>query len=167
MSIVGYDFLPELRNIHKEDKIVICSGSFDIIHAGHVLFFEDCKKYGDILVTVLAGDAILKKIKGSERPIIPQMARLKHLDSLKPIDYTVLDDFSQDYDDPLYAIKHAISLLKPDFYVINEDAFDIESRIKFCEKYGTKLEILSRTCPKDFENISTSSIIQKIKNLRY
>jgi cytidyltransferase-like protein len=166
MAIIDYKDLPKLREKHKDNKIVICSGSFDIIHAGHVLFFEDCKKYGDFLVTVLAGDAILRKLKGSQRPIIPQGARLKHLDSLKPIDYTVLDDFSQDYDNPLYAIECAIELLKPDIYVINEDAFDISSRRKFCEKYGTRLELLSRNCPEDFDKISTSGIIQKIKNLK-
>jgi rfaE bifunctional protein nucleotidyltransferase chain/domain len=166
MTIISYNNLPELREKHKDDKIVICSGSFDMIHAGHVLFLEDCKKFGDFLVTVVAGDAILRKLKGSQRPIIPQEARIKLLDSLKPIDYTVLDDFSQKNDNPLYAIEYAIELLKPDVYVINTDAFDIPSRRKFCEKYGTRLELLSRTCPEDFEKISTSGIIQKIKNLR-
>jgi cytidyltransferase-like protein len=165
MTVISYNDLPKIREKHKDDKIVVCSGSFDIIHAGHVLFFEDCKKFGDYLVTVVAGDAILRKLKGHQRPIIPQGARVKHLDSLKPIDYTVLDDFSQDYDNPLYAIEYAIELLKPDVYVINEDAFDIPSREKFCKKFGTRLELLSRTCPEDFEGISTSKIINKIKGL--
>lgn len=165
MTVITYKDLPKIREKHKDSKIVVCSGSFDIIHAGHILFFEDCKKFGDFLVTVVAGDEILKKIKGPQRPIITQAARIKHLDSLKPIDYTVLDDFSQNYDNPLYAIEYAIELLKPDVYVINKDAFDIPSRKKFCKKLGTRLELLSRTCPKNFEGISTSKIINKIRSL--
>ena len=45
------------------EKIVFCSGSFDLVHAGHVLFFEDCKKIGEILVVGVGGDAIIKKTK--------------------------------------------------------------------------------------------------------
>jgi FAD synthetase len=165
MTRITYQDLPRIRTEHSEDKIVICSGSFDIIHAGHVLFFEDCKKLGSPLVTIVAGDEILKKNKG--RGIIPEEARIKLIDSLKPIDYTVLDDFSQSSDNLYYAIEYAIELLRPDIYVVNDDASNLSYRRKFSERLGVRLEVLPRNCPESFGKISTSKIIERIQDLNY
>lgn len=50
MSIIAPESLADLRRqpALQGKKIGFCSGSFDLTHAGHVLFFEDCKKHVDI-----------------------------------------------------------------------------------------------------------------------
>ena len=166
MTIITYKDFPALREQHKSDKLVICSGSFDLVHAGHVLFFEDCKELGNKLVTIVAGDKITKKVRGEDRPILNEHVRLKMIDSLKPVDYVVLDDFSHNQDNDLYAIELAIEQLHPDVYVINSDTFDIPYRQALCNKHGLELQILKRTCPKEFDNISTTKIIEKIRGYR-
>ena len=55
--------------------------------------------------------------------------------------------------------------LKPDIYAVNSDAFDIPKRKRIMNELGIRIEILERTCPAEFENISTTKVIEKIKTL--
>lgn len=157
--------LEKLREKHWDEKIVFCSGSFDLIHGGHVLFFEDCKKYGDQLVVMIASDKVLKQNKGVERPVINQHVRLKLIDSLRPVDYCLLDETLTPDTHPLSIIDSILGELRPDVYVINEDAFDIPYREKIAVKHGVRLVILKRDAPPEFEGISSTQIVEKLKRL--
>lgn len=163
MICKSYKNLRNIRKKHKNEKIVFCSGCFDLTHAGHVLFFEDCKKRGDVLVVGVGNDYILGINKGRNRPILNQCVRLKLIDSLKPVDYCFLDESYQE-NHPLDIVEGAFKNLEPNIYIINEDASDISYRKRLALKYRTKMVILKRSCPPEFEDISTSKIIKKIKS---
>ncbi|MEK7825315.1 MAG: adenylyltransferase/cytidyltransferase family protein, partial [Nitrospirota bacterium] len=62
--------LEEKKGLGK--KIVFTNGCFDILHIGHVLYLEEAKGLGDILVVAINSDSSVKKIKGAGRPIVPQ-----------------------------------------------------------------------------------------------
>jgi cytidyltransferase-like protein len=161
MKLENYDELRALRENHKDKKIVFCSGTFDLTHAGHAVFFENCKKLGDILVVGIGGDSITKARKGDVRPIFNEAARLKMVDSLKPVDFTLLDNVS-DKEHKLRLLDVVFEKLKPDVYVVREDAFDMEYRRKLCEDKGTELVVLGELS-KEFADLSTTSIIEKLK----
>ena len=165
MSIIDGKELSSIREKHKDEKIVFCSGSFDLTHAGHVLFFEDCKKYGDILVVMVGNDSILRIYKGAERPVLNQHIRLKMVSSIKSVTYALLDQnlLSTDL---LSGLNSVFSTLKPDYYVITTDAFDIPKRRELLKSSPTKLVILERACPPEVEAISTTKIIEKIKSIK-
>lgn len=165
MAILTLEDLPNIRKKYKNEKIVFCSGTFDLTHAGHILFFEDCKKLGDVLIVGVGGDKITKKRKGDERPIFNENIRIKTVDSFKPADYTIIDNLSSE-ENKLFFLNAIFEKLHPDIYAINEEAFDIPYRESLCKKFGIKLEILNRACPEEFDEISTSNIINKIKKLR-
>lgn len=165
MICAGYKYLPDIRKRYKNKKIVFCSGSFDLTHAGHVLFFEDCKKYGDILVVGIGSDKLIKTFKDGKRPILNNHLRLKMVDSLKPVDVVFLNQ-SKTTEHPQTINEAAFRNLKPDIYVINKDASDIPYRKAMAKKFGVKLVISDRRCPKEFENISTTKIIDKINNIK-
>jgi len=133
-------------------------------HAGHILFLEDCKRLRDLLVVGVGSDLMLKANKGGNRPILNQEIRLKTLDSFKPVDYCFIDSLSKP-EAPLFILSFIFEKLKPDIYVVNEDVFDIKYREKISSKFNVQLVGLKRSCPEEFENISTSKIIQKIQNL--
>jgi cytidyltransferase-like protein len=166
MSHIKFNELEEIREKHKGQKIVFCSGCFDLTHAGHALFLEDCKKYGDILVVMVGADAVVKHNKSSERPIINEHLRLKMIDSLKPVDYAFLDYLPSEIPHPLHIVDTVIGKLKPDVYVINKDANDIPYRENFSKKHNVPLIILDRSAPPEFEGVSTTKIIEKIKSLK-
>jgi rfaE bifunctional protein nucleotidyltransferase chain/domain len=159
---IKFQDLRKIRRRHKNDKIVFCSGGFDLTHAGHVLFLEDCKKFGNILVVGVGPDKIMKKEKGEERPVLNEYLRLKMVDSLKPVDYVfIITPMPERHHlDPVY---RAIENLKPDTYVVNEDASYLTHRKHTVKKIGSRLIVLHRTCPPEFKNVSTTNIIKKIK----
>ena len=165
MAIITLKDLPAIREKHKKEKIVFCSGTFDLTHAGHILFFEDCKKHGDILVVLVGSDHNLKVYnKGPGRPILNEHVRLKTVDSLKPVDYALLDPDVEN-NDMLGYFPELFRTFKPDFYIVNKDAFDLARRYELVEGTPTKIIVLERTCPPEFNEISTSKIIEKIQSV--
>lgn len=164
MPVIQPDELPTIRERHRDQKIVFCSGVFDLTHAGHVLFFEDCKTYGDVLVVCIGNDAFIKGYKGSERPVFNQYVRLKTVVSFKPVDYVFLDSMRVG-ENPLSSLSTSFAALEPNVYVVNDDTFDIPYRWETAAKFGVEFVVLPRSCPPEFEAISTTSIIEKIKKL--
>lgn len=160
--IITHDNLKEIRKKFTGKKIVFASGVFDLTHPGHVLFFEDAKRLGDILVVQVGDDVSIRQIKGPERPLFNEQMRLKMISSLKPVDYCFLAHETDDI--PFGATKTAFRNLKPDIYAINDDASDIPRRQELVAAHNfIKLEILKRVCPPEYENISTTKLIEKIK----
>lgn len=51
------------KMVNKKKKI-ICFGTFDILHPGHVYFLKESKKLGDFLVVVVARDVTVRKVRG-------------------------------------------------------------------------------------------------------
>lgn len=166
IMIVDFKDLGKIREKHSAQKIVLGSGTFDLTHAGHVLFFEDCKRFGDVLVVMVGSDQAIQRFKGKDRPVINEYARLKVVDSLKPVDYTFLDCYVDRDDFLVFLLDEAFKFLKPDTYVVNADGYDISFRRKLAKKHGVELVVLPRTAPKEFENISTTKIIEKMKRLK-
>jgi D-beta-D-heptose 7-phosphate kinase/D-beta-D-heptose 1-phosphate adenosyltransferase len=163
MAYTSFEELPELRKKYADKKIIFCSGCFDLAHAGHVLFFEDCKKQGDILVAMVGADAVIRRDKGVERPILNEHVRMKLIDSLKPVDYTFLDRIISPESPPLLFIDWVFNALRPDIYVVNNDGWNMPYREEISKKYGVELRVLDRACPPEFEKISTTGIIKKIR----
>lgn len=163
MAYTSFEDLPELRKKHAGQKIVFCSGCFDLTHAGHVLFFEDCKKQGDVLVVMVGADAVIRRDKGPERPILNEHLRMKLIDSLKTVDYVFMDRIISADAPPLLFIDWVFNALRPDVYVVNGDGFNMPYREEISKKYNIDLRVLDRACPPEFEKISTSGIIKKIR----
>ena len=66
-------------------RIVFTNGCFDIIHLGHVKYFQWAKQQGDLLVVGVNTDAGIRKLKGEKRPIISEVDRLGVLEELQSI----------------------------------------------------------------------------------
>jgi len=165
MAKIAFEDLSEIRERHKNERLVFCSGCFDLMHAGHLLFFEDSKKQGDVLVVMVGSDEVIRRDKGPKRPVLNEHMRVKLIDALKPVDYVFVDRIISKDAHPLFFMYHVFDALKPDIYVINDDAFDIPYREELVAKKGGKLVILSRTAPPEYGPISTTAIIKKIKSL--
>jgi len=176
MSVVKYNLksykmvqinlknLSKIREKYKGEKIVFCSGSFDLLHPCHIIFLENCKKLGDILVVAVGKDLAIKKLKNSSRPILNEKMRLKMIDSLKIVDYSLLNKASKK--NPFSDIEIIFKKLRPNIYTIKWDTFDIPRRKELCKKYNIKMAVLADIYyPKEYENITTTKIIEKIKNL--
>src|SRR5204862_4750312 len=73
-------------------RIVFTNGCFDLIHIGHVKYFQFARAQGDLLVVGVNTDASIRGLKGPKRPIINEHDRLEVLEELESIDYLVRFD---------------------------------------------------------------------------
>lgn len=143
------EVVKKLKNDNK--KIVVTNGCFDILHAGHVRYLKESKKYGDVLIVGLNSDSSVKALKGPERPINNEMDRAEVLSGLESVDYVVL--FSE---------KSPVKLLdtiKPDIYTKGAD-YTVETlpEADIVMKNGGEIKFI-----KLVEGKSTTKIIDKIK----
>lgn len=161
--IVKQKDLSKIRKKFRDKKIAFGTGTFDLIHPGHIIFFKDCKKLGDIVVIGVGSDYDIKVNKSPDRPILNQGARLFIIDSLKPVDFCFITGNMKSKQKPLGLMKKILRSLRPDVWVVNEDAFDIPTREKIAAEVGVKIKVLPRHCPKKFQGISTTQIIGKIQ----
>ncbi|NIM46458.1 MAG: adenylyltransferase/cytidyltransferase family protein [Nitrososphaeria archaeon] len=76
--------LSELREKLKDKKVVLCHGTFDICHPGHVLHLRQAKEQGDVLVVTITGDQHVSKRR---KVFFHQDLRAEHLASLEMVDY--------------------------------------------------------------------------------
>lgn len=137
----------------KGKKIVFTNGCFDILHYGHVKYLEDAKRKGDILVVAINRDASVKRIKGTQRPIVNEMDRAKIICGLASVDYVVL--FKEDT--PLKVIK----LIKPDILVKGADwNRDNIVGADFVLNYGGKVSMVNLV-----KGRSTTNLIKKIAKI--
>ncbi len=99
--------IKKIRSVDYTLKIVLTTGVFDLVHPGHLDYFEKARSFGDMLVVSIVDDEFVEK--GPGRPIFGQDLRLSWLAALEVVDYVVLNgDFG-----PWKVMK----AVKPDVYV--------------------------------------------------
>jgi len=90
----------------RKYKVIMCHGTFDVVHPGHVRHLLYAKTKADILVASLTADEHIKK--GNMRPYVPQDLRAINLAAFEMVDYVVVDG------DPT-PIRN-LGIIKPDFF---------------------------------------------------
>ena len=69
--------------------VVATGGCFDLLHAGHVATLRAARALGDCLVVCLNSDDSVRRLKGLERPLVPQADRVAVLEELGCVDVVV------------------------------------------------------------------------------
>ncbi len=142
-----------MKRLKREGKrIVWTNGCFDILHVGHILYLQEARKQGDIMVVGLNSDASVRENKGPDRPVVCENDRAQVLSALECVDYIVL--FDEKTPMPL------LRLLQPDVYAKGGDyTLDtiVQEERKIVESYGGKIAIIPGRAGQ-----STTCIINKI-----
>jgi len=90
----------------RKKKVIMCHGTFDVVHPGHIRHMLYAKTKADILIASLTSDEHIKK--GNMRPYVPEDLRAVNLAALEMVDYVVVDR------DPTPLAN--LSVIKPDFF---------------------------------------------------
>jgi len=131
---------------------VVATGTFDIIHPGHIRFLEEAKKLGDELIVIVARE---KNVRHKPKPIIPEEQRVRVVSALKPVDRAILGD---EHD-----IYKPIMELKPDVIVLGYDQHFDERRIEEeLRKRGLKTKVVRIRAKEECEYCSSTKIIKRI-----
>lgn len=133
------------------ELIVFTNGCFDILHVGHIRYLKKAAFLGDKLVLAVNSDSSVKRLKGKNRPFVPENERLEMLAALEMVDYLVL--FSE------IDCKTVIDELKPQIYVKGGD-YRIEDlpEAEIVYSYGGKIVLIT-----EIKGRSTSNLIKKIR----
>ncbi len=131
-------------------KIVLTSGSFDLIHLGHVKYLAKAKALGDVLVVGVDSDAKIRRRKGEDRPLVPEQERLEMLAHQRPVDLLYL----KPDDEERWALIKAV---EPDVLVLTTDhGYDDAEQAELGEIVG-RIEIVERQA-----TITTSERIRQL-----
>lgn len=142
----------------RKKKVVVASGTFDLLHFGHVKYLEEAKKAGGKnaeLIVIVARDSTVKKRKG-KKPVMPEDQRRSLVESLKVVDEAILgfEDFS---------IDKVIEKINPDVIAVGHDQDGIEREVRKAiaeKKYNVQVAKIGRFGKKELN--SSSKIMRKI-----
>jgi len=137
---------------------VLVSGCYDLLHAGHVVFFETAARYGDLYVCIGSDDNVRllknRAPKFSEKERLYMVQSIRHVKEARISSGIGMLDFEPDMRE-----------IRPDFFVVNEDGAGEDKR-GLCERHGVKYIVLPRT-PKEGLPPRSSTVLKASLELPY
>ncbi len=131
---------------------VLATGTFDILHPGHLLYLSEAKALGDELYVIVARDSM---IKHKPKPIIPEEQRLAMVAALRIVDKAILGS-ETDMFEPLREIK-------PDIIALGKNQFfkekELEAQLKM---HGINAKVVRIQSFEQCELCSSGAIIRRI-----
>jgi len=106
-------------------KVVLASGTFDLLHFGHVRYLEEAKRAGGEdaeLVVIVARDSTVEKRKG-EKPVMSEDQRRALVEALKVVDEAILGFEG-------FSIGRVIERIRPDVIAVGHDQEGIEREVR-------------------------------------
>ncbi|MBZ9571476.1 FAD synthase [Methanobrevibacter sp. TMH8] len=139
-------------------KIVMATGTFDLLHPGHGLYLQKSKELGGKdakLIVVVARDSTVRRKK--RIPIVEESQRLEMIKMLKPVDEAYLGHPTD--------IFKIVRELKPDIISIGSDqSYEIDQLKKDLKNQGIDCEVKRVSNYRRAKLDSTCKIIKKIRH---
>ncbi len=131
---------------------VLATGTFDILHPGHLRYLSEARALGDELYVIVARDSM---VKHKPKPIVPESQRLSMVQGLRIVDKAMLGS-EKDMFDPLHEIKPDIIALGKNQY-FNEK--DLETQLR---SHGIHAKIVRIQTFEHCDLCSSAAIIRRI-----
>jgi cytidyltransferase-like protein len=119
-------------------KKVFVSGCYDMLHSGHVAFFEEAATYGNLYVGI-GSDKTLHELK-ARRPVNNEQERLYMVKALKPVKDAWINSGNG-----LIDFMEEIQQLNPDIFFVNSDGHS-NLKEQLCKELGVEY-IVSKRLP--------------------
>ena len=132
-------------------KRIVATGTFDILHPGHVYFLSESRKLGDELWVIVSRE---KNVKHKPLPVVSEEQRLSMIQSLKCVDHAVLGD-ENDMFKPIREIA-------PDVITLGYNQYFDDNKLRSdLEKQGIKAEVVRIPAYMGAKFTSSSQIIEE------
>ena len=132
---------------------VFVSGCYDMLHSGHVAFFEEAAGYGDLYVGI-GSDKTIMELK-NRKTINPEKERLYMVKAIRYVKDAWINsgsgimDFAED-----------LEKFHPDIFFVNTDGFT-QAKKDFCDAHGIKLIVSKRIPHGELPARSTTALRQE------
>lgn len=134
---------------------IVATGTFDIIHPGHVRFLKEAKRIGEELIVIVARE---QNVRHKPKPIIPEEQRRKVVESLKYVDKAVLGDLEDMF--------RPIVELQPDIIALGHDQrFDEQKLVEELRKRGLDTKVVRIEAEEECDYCSSTRIIKRVADL--
>lgn len=139
-------------------KKVFVSGCFDMLHSGHIAFFEEAAQHGELYVGI-GSDTTIQQLKGrptinTDKERLYMVKSIKHVKNAWVNSGNGLNDFSKE-----------IRELKPDIFFVNEDGFTPD-KIKLCDEIGAEL-LVSKRIPQNGLPARSTTALRTVCNIPF
>lgn len=138
-------------------KKIFVSGAFNVLHAGHMRFFEDARSLGDYLIVSFPPADLLWKVY-DKKSVLNDTDKQAVISALSMVDEVIL---SSDEDAAL-SFKTAFLQVKPDVLAVTTDDQYLEEKRRFCEAQGVEFVVLEKTSPAG-EQTSSTQVLSRVK----
>lgn len=132
-------------------RVVLANGCFDLLHVGHVRYLDAARALGDVLIVGLNCDAVVTRLKGTGRPLVPVAERAELLAALRAVDHVVV--FDEDTADAL------IARLRPHVHAKGSDY----TELTVPERATARAAGVEVAIAGDTKNHSTRDLIDRIR----
>jgi len=144
-----------MANAMTHKNKVFVSGCYDMLHSGHVAFFEEAASYGDLYVGI-GSDRTVWELKG-RRTINNENERLYMVKSIRYVKEAWINSGSGIMD-----FEKEVRELKPDIFFVNSDGYTTEKEA-FCSELGIKLIVSKRIPGEGMPARSTTALRQECR----
>jgi len=152
------------KDIRKK-RVILVSGCFDILHTGHIRFFQQIKHKDDMLVVNVVPDWRVKQKKGKDRPILSWKERGEIMQNIKQVELAI-SHYGEKGQNRIAYEKSLINWfwdLKTDkkkVFVRNKDNKEIR---QYCQNKAIKFRVEKEA--KGVTSMHSSDIIKKIQSI--
>ena len=113
------DLAKKILNLKSRNNMIVhCHGCFDMMHPGHIKYFQASKEMGDVLVVTITPDHFVDK--GPGRPIFSQQLRAESIAALECVDYVAINKWP--------TAEETLRLLSPAIYVKGQEFEKLEDK---------------------------------------
>ena len=143
-----------MEPMKKEIKVFV-SGCYDMLHSGHVAFFEEAASYGDLYVGI-GSDQTIWELKG-RKTINHERERLYMVKSIRYVKDAWINSGRGIMD-----FEKEIREFRPDIFFVNSDGYTHEKEL-FCKELGIKLIVSKRIPSAGLPTRSTTMLRQECR----
>ena len=137
-------------------KKVFVSGCYDLLHSGHVEFFQQASQFGELYVGI-GSDATYQEYK-HRKPMFPQEERLFMVRNIKAVKEAYINEGHGVID-----FLPTLDIVRPDVFVVNAEGGSEEKR-RLCAERGIEYIELQRTPHEGLQARSSSSLKAELSN---
>lgn len=138
-------------------KKVFVSGAFNVLHAGHIRFFEDARKLGDYLIVSYPPADLLWKLY-DKKSVLDDLDKKAVISSLSMVD-EVVESTDEDVE---LSFRTAFLQTAPHVLAVTTDDQHMEAKRRFCESVGAEFVVLDKTEPQQGQTTS-SQVLSRVK----
>jgi len=137
-----------LRQLKASGRSVAhCHGCFDLMHPGHIKYFQAAKLMADVLVVTVTPDRFIDK--GPGRPIFNETLRAESIAALACVDFVAINRWK--------TAEETLRLLVPTYYVKGQEFENLEDKTGKIQKESAIAAELGITLRFTHEQVFSST----------